>query len=105
MALLVDPPTWIEGGSIIFPATSLLLAVVSTYSVVFGRGDVVRDRIIRSSMTKMQRDLGTLRNEVTQDLRVAHSCHADPQSPHTCSRLKNSTLTLPTDNQCYLSET
>ena len=52
--------------------------------MVFGCGNVVRDRIICPRVTKMQRNLGAFRNEVTQDLRVAHSYHADPQSPQTC---------------------
>jgi hypothetical protein len=76
-ALLVDPSIWIKGDSIILPATGLLLAVVAAYGVVLGRSHVIRDRIICSSMTKMQRNLGTLRNEVTQDLRVASSYHAE----------------------------
>ena len=98
MALLVDPPIWIEGDSIILPATSLLLAIVAAYGVVLGRTNVIRNRIVCSSMTKMQRNLGPLRNEVTQDLRIACSCHADPQSPQTCQFVAKSTLTLPTDN-------
>ena len=53
--------------------------------VVLSPGNVIRDRIVDSGMTKMQRNLGPPRNEVTQDLRIAHSCHADPQSPQTVS--------------------